>query len=112
MAQMVKNPAAMQKIQEMQVWSLGQEDPLEEEMQPTSVFLPGKSHGQRNPASYGPWGHKELDTTEHALSLLLTQTIRTEWFYLNSQFLFLVANAITKGKSKEICVVITALECS
>ena len=23
------------------------EDPLEEEMQPTSVFLPGESHGQR-----------------------------------------------------------------
>ena len=26
--------------------------------QPTSVFLPGKSHGQRNLAGYSPWGHK------------------------------------------------------
>ena len=30
----------------------------------TPVFLPGKSHGQRNLVSYSPWGRKELDTTE------------------------------------------------
>ena len=36
------------KKKEMQVQSLGQEDPLEEGMQHTSVFLPGESHGQRN----------------------------------------------------------------
>ena len=28
------------------------------------VFLPGESHGQRTLAGYGPWGGKELDTTE------------------------------------------------
>ena len=27
--------------------------------QPTSVFLPGKSHGQRSLGGYSPWGHKE-----------------------------------------------------
>ncbi|KAB0338356.1 hypothetical protein FD754_024640, partial [Muntiacus muntjak] len=43
----------------------GQEDPLEKEGQPTPVFLPGESHGQRGLAGYGPWGHKESDTTEH-----------------------------------------------
>ena len=32
--------------------------------QPTPVFLPGESHGQRRLADYSPWGHKELDTTE------------------------------------------------
>ena len=32
--------------------------------QPTPVFLPGKSHGQRSLAGYGPWGHKESDMTE------------------------------------------------
>ena len=26
--------------------------------QPTPVFLPGKSHGQRSLADYSPWGHK------------------------------------------------------
>ena len=32
--------------------------------QPTPVFLPGKSHGQRSLMGYGPWGHKLLNTTE------------------------------------------------
>ena len=27
------------------------------------VFLPGKSHGQRNLVGCSPWGHKESDTT-------------------------------------------------
>ena len=33
--------------------------------QPTPVFMPGKSHGQGSLWGYSPWGHKELDTTEH-----------------------------------------------
>ena len=32
--------------------------------QPTPVFLPGKSHGQRSLAGYSSWGRKELDCTE------------------------------------------------
>ena len=32
--------------------------------QPTPVFLPGKSHGQRSLAGYSPWGRKESETTE------------------------------------------------
>ena len=32
--------------------------------QPTSVFLPGESHGQRSLAGYSPSGHKESETTE------------------------------------------------
>ena len=32
--------------------------------QPTPVFLPGESHGQRSLASCSPWGQKESDTTE------------------------------------------------
>ena len=35
----------------MQVRFLGQEDPLEEGMQPTPVFLPGESYGQRSLAT-------------------------------------------------------------
>ena len=34
--------------------------------QPTPVFLPGESQGQRNLVGNSPWGHKELDTTESA----------------------------------------------
>ena len=32
--------------------------------QPTLVFLPGESHGQKSLAGYSPWGHKDSDTTE------------------------------------------------
>ena len=32
--------------------------------QPTPVFFPGKSHGQRSLAGYSPWGHKGSDMTE------------------------------------------------
>ena len=32
--------------------------------QPTSVFLPGESHGQRSLVGYSPRGRKELDMTE------------------------------------------------
>ena len=39
--------------------------PWRRKWQPTPVFLPGKSHGQRSLADYSPWGRKELDTTEH-----------------------------------------------
>ena len=39
---------------ETQVQSLGWEDPLEEGMQLTPVFLPGKSHGQRSLVGYSP----------------------------------------------------------
>ena len=42
----------MQDMQETRVQSLGQEDPLEEEMQPTPVFLPGKSHGPEEPGGF------------------------------------------------------------
>ena len=52
-------------MQETQAWSLGQKDPLEEEMAAHPVFLPRESHGQRSQVGYHPWGHKELDTTEH-----------------------------------------------
>ena len=32
--------------------------------QPTPVFLPGESYGQRSLAGYSPWGCKESDITE------------------------------------------------
>ena len=33
-------------------------------LQPTPIFLPGKSHGRRSLADYSPWVCRELDTTE------------------------------------------------
>ena len=32
--------------------------------QPTAVFLPGESHGQRSLEGYSPWGRRESDLTE------------------------------------------------
>ena len=39
--------------------------PWRRKWQPTPVFLPGKSQGQRSLAGQSPWGPKESDTTEH-----------------------------------------------
>ena len=47
--------------------------------QPTPVFLPGKSHGQRSLAGCNPWGHKESDTTEHAHISSSAQNIPRIW---------------------------------
>ena len=63
MAQMVENLPAMQ---ETWVQSLGQKDPLEEEMAIYSSILAWKIPRTEEPGSYSPWGHKELDTTEGA----------------------------------------------
>ena len=38
--------------------------PWRRKWQPTPVFLPGESHGERILVGYSPWGCKELDTTE------------------------------------------------
>ena len=39
--------------------------PWRRKWQPTPVFLPRKSHGQRNLVGYSSWGCEESDTTEH-----------------------------------------------
>ena len=54
MVLVIKNLLPMQEAEEMWVRFLGQEDPLEEGMQPTPVFLPGESQGQRRPG-FNPW---------------------------------------------------------
>ena len=57
----------MQETQETRVQSLDREDPLEKEMAPTLVFLPGKRYGQRSVAGCSPWGYKESDMTERLI---------------------------------------------
>ena len=46
------------------VWSLHGKIPWRSKWQPTPIFLPGKSNGQKSLAGYSPWGCKELDRTE------------------------------------------------
>ena len=55
----------MQEMQESRLQSLGWEDPLEEEMQLTPVFLPGESPEQRSLECYSPWLN---DWAQHILS--------------------------------------------
>ena len=57
MAQTVKNLPAMQETWDGKM-------PWRRAWQPTPVFLPGESHGQRSLMGYSPRGGKELDTAE------------------------------------------------
>ena len=47
--------------------------PWRRKCQPTPVFLPGKSLGQRSLVGYSPWGHKRAghDLTKHQQQLFL-----------------------------------------
>ena len=64
---MVKNLPPVQETQEMQVPSLGQEDPLEEGMATHSSILAGKSPWTEELGRlYSPWDRKESNMTEHA----------------------------------------------
>ena len=76
----VKNPLPMQEKQEMQVQSLGQEDPQRRKWHPIPVFLPGKFQGQRSLAGYNPgvaksrtWlsRHKHTHTHTHKTTKLI-----------------------------------------
>ena len=60
---MVNKSPVMQKTQiRFDPWV--RKIPWRREWQPTPVFLPGESHGQRSLAGYSLWGRKESDTTE------------------------------------------------
>ena len=69
-------------IEEMWVHSLHQEDPWRRKWQSIPVFLPGKSHGQRNLVSYSPWGCKraghDLGTKQQNRQGMGRQCKRTE----------------------------------
>ena len=49
--------------------------PWRRKWQPTSVLLPGKSHGRRSLINYSPWGHKESDTTASLFIYIVFTTI-------------------------------------
>ena len=86
-------------MQEMRVRSLGWEDPLEKEWQPTPVFLPGKFHIQRSLEGYSPKACQESDTTErriqqhntvfHHSTELQTLSLLPSFFFFLKPFFFL-----------------------
>ena len=71
-AQMVKNPPA---LWETQIWSLGCKMSWRREWQPTPVFLPGESHGQRRLVAVHVIA--ESDATEWLTLSLHFQTVLT-----------------------------------
>ena len=54
--------------------------PWRRKWQPTPVFLPGESHGQRSLVGYSPWGHKESDMTKW-LTLSLSFNLFSMFFF-------------------------------
>ena len=64
MAQWVKNPFAMQDDRRHAFGPWIRKIPWRRKWQPTPVFLPEKSHGQRSLAGYSPKDHKQSDMTE------------------------------------------------
>ena len=69
---MVKN---LPTIQETQFNPWVRKIPWRSEQQPTPVFLPGESHGQRSLVGYSPW---KSDITKH----LTQQTPSTSTYWL------------------------------
>ena len=64
MAQMVKNQPAMQEMQETQVRSLDQEDPLKKVTATHSPILAWRSPWTEEPGGHSSCGHKESDMTQ------------------------------------------------
>ena len=52
--------------------------PWRRKWQPTLVFLPGKSHGQRSLVCCSPWGPKELNTTQRVNNINCWEDVREE----------------------------------
>ena len=71
MPQLVKNLLAMQEIQ---VQSLGQEDPLEKGKATHFSILAWRVPWTKEPVGYSPWGPKESGTTERPTSSLAPAT--------------------------------------
>ena len=87
-AQMVKHLPTMQ---ENQVWSLGQEDPLKKEMATHCSTFAWEIHGQRRLEGYSPWGHNEHDWVTspyliHLLTIIKVSFLRPKYVIIASTF--------------------------
>ena len=68
----VKNPCVNAGVAGDTGSTPGLERSLEEKMATPPVFLPGEFYGQRSPAGYSSWGHKESDMTEQLILSLFS----------------------------------------
>ena len=67
-------------MQEMWIQPRVGKIPLEKEMVTYSVFLPGKSHGQRSLADYNQKGHRRV---EHDLATEQQESPQKEYQYIS-----------------------------
>ena len=65
MERVLKICLPMQETLYTQVRSLGPEVPLEMEWLPIPVFLPGKSHGERNLVDYSSGSHSQVNLSTY-----------------------------------------------
>ena len=64
--------------------------PWKRARQPTPVFLPGESHGQRSLVGYSPWGHRVgHDWSDWAHTHRVVQYILRAYFIPNSLYLLI-----------------------
>ena len=61
--------------------------------QPTPLFLPGKSHGQRSPVGYSPQGRKESGTTERLNNNIGRDCF--DYWLLENWWLFYILNYVS-----------------
>ena len=73
-ASVVKNPTAMQEMQECAFDPSVVKIPWRTKCLPTPVFVSRESPGQRSLVGYSPWGHKELDMSDWARTCAHTHT--------------------------------------
>ena len=88
-AQLVKNPPA---VQETQVWSLGEEDPLEKELATHSTIFLDRGAWQ---ATVSPLGRKESDMTVWLTNKTVQFLyLKIDWIvnHINSILSFLILN--------------------
>ena len=117
----------MHETQEMQVQSLGWEDPLEEEMATHSRILVWRIPWTEEPGGYSPRGRKESDTTERTHFWLRWVFVASRGLYLLVEgggcslvvvlaFLIVVASLVV-GTGSRVCrlrasvIVVCGLSC-
>ena len=76
--------------------------PWRRKYEPTPVFLPGKSHGQRSLVGYSPWGQKESDTTEQLKHNIVDPAILTCKIIKASHFSYFAYFALAESHTQPI----------
>ena len=91
---MVKNPPANAgdtgDLGLIPKWGSVGKIPYRWRWQPTPVFLPGKSHGQRNLVGCSPWSCKELDMTEHKCTSICLSVYLSVCLPIHPSHIFLI----------------------